>query len=82
MASDDRLLLVADRDGQVVGFAESEHSSSDATLLRLHVDPAHRGEGIADALFDETRERLASLGRRVPVGGAGSSRGGRRTGRQ
>ena len=68
MASDDRLLLVADRDGQVVGFAESEHSSSDATLLWLHVDPAHRGEGIADALFDETRERLADAGADRMVG--------------
>ena len=64
VANESRLLLVADRDGQVVGFAESDHSSSgaDATLLWLHVDPAHRGEGIADALFDETRERLADAG--------------------
>jgi ribosomal protein S18 acetylase RimI-like enzyme len=64
MAAEDKLFLVADRDAQVVGFAESEHSASggEATLLWLHVDPAHRGEGIANALFDETRERLEEAG--------------------
>jgi ribosomal protein S18 acetylase RimI-like enzyme len=58
---DERSLLVADREGQVVGFAESERSGEDATLLWLHVDPAHRGEVIADTLFEATRDRLGEL---------------------
>jgi len=45
MASNDRLLLVADRDGQVVGFAESEHSSSDTDYCRLFPDCADPGGG-------------------------------------
>ena len=58
----DRVLLVADRGGQVVAFAESVVAAANtATLLWLHVDPAHRGEGIATALFDATREELERL---------------------
>ncbi|WP_135362791.1 GNAT family N-acetyltransferase [Halosimplex halophilum] len=59
---DDRYLLVAEREGQVVGFAESELSGEDATLLWLHVDPAYRGEGVGTALFEATRERLEAAG--------------------
>lgn len=63
-----RHLLVADREGQVVGFAESELSGADATLLWLHVDPAYRGEGIGTALFEGTRERLTEAGADRMVG--------------
>ncbi len=61
---DDRLVLVAERDRQVVGFSESERSpdGETATLLWLHVDPAYRGEGIAGALFDRTHDRLSESG--------------------
>ncbi|MFC7142475.1 GNAT family N-acetyltransferase [Halosimplex aquaticum] len=61
---DDRLVLVAERDGQVVGFAESERSGDGgtATLLWLHVDPAYRGRGVASALFDRTHDRLTASG--------------------
>jgi len=61
---DARTLLVATRDRQVVGFAESRRSEggTTGTLLWLHVDPAHRGEGVATTLFEETRERLESAG--------------------
>ena len=70
MADDDKLLLVAVQDDQVVGFAESELSSSgeDATLLWLHVDPAHRGENIGTDLFEQTRERLSDAGADRMVG--------------
>ena len=58
----DRLLLVADEAGQVVGFSESVVSAANTgTLLWLHVDPSYRGEGIASALFEETSDRLESL---------------------
>lgn len=59
---DDHHYLVAERSDQVVGFSESAVSDDEATLLWLHVDPAYRGEGIADALFEETSERLESAG--------------------
>ncbi|QPV62408.1 GNAT family N-acetyltransferase [Halosimplex litoreum] len=65
---EDRHLLVADREGQVVGFAESELAGGDATLLWLHVDPAYRGEGVGTALFEETRERLTDAGADRMVG--------------
>ena len=57
------LYLVAERDGQVVGFSESRLSEDGAaSLLWLHVDPAYRGVGVADALFSTTRERLENAG--------------------
>ncbi|MEF8886122.1 MAG: GNAT family N-acetyltransferase [Haloarculaceae archaeon] len=57
------LYLVAERDGQPVGFSESRLSEDGAaTLLWLHVDPAYRGEGVADALLSETHERLEAAG--------------------
>ncbi|MCU4716933.1 GNAT family N-acetyltransferase [Halapricum hydrolyticum] len=69
---EDRLLLVADRDGQVVGFSEStledavvfEDSGAQqkAMLLWLHVDPSYRGEGIGMDLFEATRDRLRKQG--------------------
>ncbi|WP_123537434.1 GNAT family N-acetyltransferase [Halosimplex salinum] len=70
IAAEDRLLLVADHDDQVVGFAESERSSSgsDATLLWLHVDPAYRGRDIGSRLFEETCDHLAEAGADRVVG--------------
>jgi len=63
LADDNHLLFVSDVDGQVVGFSESVLTGGEVgTLLWLHVDPAHRGEGIASALFERTRDELAELG--------------------
>lgn len=71
LESDERILLVAVQDGQIVGFSEStltadrpwvtdkDDHGRDALLLWLHVDPEYRGEGVGTALFEETRERLA-----------------------
>ncbi|MDS0281168.1 GNAT family N-acetyltransferase [Haloarcula onubensis] len=63
MLSDpDRVLLVADDAGQVVAFSESVVAAANtATLLWLHVDPAHRGKGIATDLFEATDEELERL---------------------
>lgn len=58
----DRVLLVADQAGQVVAFSESVVAAANtATMLWLHVDPDHRGEGIATDLFEATREELERL---------------------
>ncbi|MBV0923645.1 GNAT family N-acetyltransferase [Halomicroarcula limicola] len=63
LADGDRLLLVADDDGQIVGFSESVLAADNTgTLLWLHVDPAHRGVGNAASLFERTREQLRELG--------------------
>ena len=63
-AFDDRhhLFLVADVDGQVVGFSESEIADDVATLLWLHVDPTYRGREIGSTLFDATRDHLDQRG--------------------
>lgn len=73
LEDEDRILLVAEHDGQVVGFSEStvaetslfgedDGGSQEATILWLHVDPSYRGEGIGSTLFEETRSRLKSRG--------------------
>ncbi|QSG15350.1 GNAT family N-acetyltransferase [Halapricum desulfuricans] len=69
---EDSLLLVAERDDQVVGFSEStledaavfERSDTQQTamLLWLHVDPSYRGERIGTELFEATRDRLHERG--------------------
>ena len=63
LGDEDRLLFVAADAGQVVAFSESVvAAASTATMLWLHVDPAHRREGIAGDLFDATRTELERLG--------------------
>jgi len=63
LEDDDQLLLVAERDDEVVGFSQSQLiTGGEGDLLWLHVDPDYRGEGIAGRLFDRTRERLRAMG--------------------
>jgi ribosomal protein S18 acetylase RimI-like enzyme len=63
LADEDRLLLVVEDEGQLVAFSESVCSPDDTgTLLWLHVDPAHRSQGIASDLLDETRVQLQEMG--------------------
>ncbi|MFB6184384.1 MAG: GNAT family N-acetyltransferase [Haloarculaceae archaeon] len=60
---DHRLILVAEVDGQVVSFSESEFGNSGgANVLWVHVDPAYRGQGIGPDLFDETERTLREMG--------------------
>jgi ribosomal protein S18 acetylase RimI-like enzyme len=60
---DDKLLLVAEREGQVVGFTDSVVTGEGtAELLWLHVDPDYRSEDVGRQLFEATRERLESKG--------------------
>jgi ribosomal protein S18 acetylase RimI-like enzyme len=58
------VVLVAERDGDIVGFSEGQlvTEGGDGDLNWLHVDPDYRGEGIARTLFDATRERLMDMG--------------------
>lgn len=78
MEDSDRLLLVAERDDQVVGFSESTleeatvfddgDDQQKAMLLWLHVDPSYRGEGIGTVLFEATRDRLQERGASIIQG--------------
>ncbi|MFB6085623.1 MAG: GNAT family N-acetyltransferase [Halodesulfurarchaeum sp.] len=45
-------LRVAERDGDIVGFVHAHRSGQVGTILRLHVDPAHRDAGVEAALFE------------------------------
>lgn len=66
----DALLLVAERDGEVVGYTYSGVAGHDWMSLRgpaglLHdlvVEPAHRGAGIGHALLEATMAALEARG--------------------
>lgn len=64
LEGDEYVVLVAEADGEVVGFAESlvTEANEEADLLWLHVAPEHRGVGAGDALFEATHEALDGRG--------------------
>jgi ribosomal protein S18 acetylase RimI-like enzyme len=50
--------LVAERDGEVVGFAHGVVTAEEGDVLRLSVHPDHQGEGIGTGLYERLREDL------------------------
>jgi ribosomal protein S18 acetylase RimI-like enzyme len=66
----DIVILVAERDGEVVGYTYAAVEGNDYMSLRgpagvLHdilVDPTHRGQGIGEALLTATLEALDAKG--------------------
>ena len=66
----DIIILVAERDGEVVGYTYAGLEGTDYMSLRgpagvLHdivVDPAHRGQGVGRVLLDATLEALHAKG--------------------
>ena len=50
--------LVAERDGDVVAFAQYGNGARGPELSRLYADPAHYGTGAGSALLDELHDRL------------------------
>jgi ribosomal protein S18 acetylase RimI-like enzyme len=61
--SEETLLLVAEREGQIVAFSESIRSGEQTgEILWLHVDPDYRGADIGERLFETTREKLTDIG--------------------
>jgi ribosomal protein S18 acetylase RimI-like enzyme len=70
IASPGKVVLVAEREGAVLGYAYGCAEGSDYMVLRgpageiydIVVDPAHRRQGIGMALLDAMVEALAELG--------------------
>lgn len=64
------LVLVAERDGEVVGYTYSGVEGTDYMSLRgpagvlydIVVDPAHRGQGVGRVLLDATLDALKAKG--------------------
>lgn len=57
-----RLLLVAEREGAVVGYVDVSLAVDVADLLRVAVLPEHRRRGLADALLVEAHAVAAAEG--------------------
>jgi ribosomal protein S18 acetylase RimI-like enzyme len=58
VAASDAQFLVAERDGQVVGFLHFDCEGPTPELHRIYVDPTQTGGGIGAALLDELHRRL------------------------
>jgi len=64
------IVLVAERDGEVIGFTYAGLEGKDYMALRgpagalydIAVDPAHRGQGIGRILLDAALEKLKARG--------------------
>jgi len=62
---DNSLFLVVERDGEVVGFSQSElvgEHRGTGQIHWLHIDPDSRGSGTGGRLLVRTRERLLEMG--------------------
>jgi ribosomal protein S18 acetylase RimI-like enzyme len=60
---ENKVLLVVEVDGQVVGFADTVLTGENtAEILWLHVDPDYRGEDYGEQLFEATRNHLREMG--------------------
>ncbi len=70
LAAPDIIILVAERDGEVVGYTYAGIEGTDYMALRgpagvvydIVVEPAHRGQGVGRALLDATLEALQAKG--------------------
>ncbi|ELY89768.1 GNAT family N-acetyltransferase [Natrinema altunense] len=65
LADDRSLFQIVERDGDVVGFSQSElvgQQSKTGHLLWLHVHPDHRGDATGVRLLVRTREALLETG--------------------
>lgn len=58
------LVLVAERDDEIVGFTHATWDVDETTgnILRVYVVPDHRNDGIGRQLFEETRSFLFDQG--------------------
>lgn len=58
LSSPATIMLVAERDGDVVGFVHAYGSGPQPTILRLHVIPEHRDSGAMASLFEAVETRV------------------------
>lgn len=56
---DDAHFLVAERDGDVIAFAQYGSGPRGPELFRIYADPAHYGTGAGFAMLEELHRRLA-----------------------
>ncbi len=52
LAKSDSHLLVAERNGAVAGFVHAVLAGDEGDVLRVYVDPDHRGEAVGSALLE------------------------------
>lgn len=58
------MILVAERDDEIAGFAHVvwDRDGTHGDILRVYAHPDYRGEGIGRVLFESVRDKLANLG--------------------
>ena len=71
------LFLVAERGGQVVGFAEAALNETDAVLQAIYLHPDAQGGGIGTRLLDEIIHRLPGISTLTAEMEGGNLSGGR-----
>jgi ribosomal protein S18 acetylase RimI-like enzyme len=57
-AADDAVFLVAEVDGEVVGYLHFDAFDGEPELHRIYLDARHRGRGVGAALVDALHTRL------------------------
>ena len=57
-AADDAELLVAERDGEVIGYLHYDSEGAEPELHRIYVDPDKKRGGVGRALLQELHARL------------------------
>ncbi|ELY85162.1 GNAT family N-acetyltransferase [Natrialba taiwanensis] len=65
LESDDAVILVVERDDELVGYSQSDlvgQQYGTGRILWLHIDPAARGSGTGVRLLVRTREKLLDSG--------------------
>ena len=62
MDSEDSIVIVAEDDGKVVGFAHGVWARRTGHILRLYVDPDRRREGTGQELLATIRDSLLQRG--------------------
>lgn len=62
LEEEDAILLVAEIDGEVVGFTHAVRRRRTGYILRVYTAPDHRGEGVGSELLTKARDVLLTRG--------------------